>query len=293
MSRAETLRGWLFASPWILGFCAFTGLPLTLSLWYSFTNFDLINKAHWVGAANYIHLLHSHTFWVSMYDTAYYSIGVVVLQLALGLSIAMLLNFRSRASGLLRTIYYLPAVTSGVAVALLWGWLLDPTAGLIDQFLRLIGLPGPLWLGSPQWAKPAFILMSVWGIGPTIVLFIAALQGVQRDLIDAARVDGANAWRVFLNIVLPAISPMMLFVLVVSVIGSFQVFIPAYVLTGGGPVHSTYFAVLRIYQLAFQYLQFGQATAMAWLMVLVLLAITGIQFAISGRWVYYAGDHRR
>ncbi len=293
MSRAETLRGWLFASPWILGFCAFTGLPLALSLWYSFTSFDLIHKAHWVGLANYAYLLHSHTFWVSMYDTAYYSMGVVVLQLALGLSIAMLLNFRSRGSGLLRTIYYLPAVTSGVAVALLWGWLLDPTAGLIDQFLRSIGLPGPLWLGSPHWAKPAFILMSVWGIGPTIVLFIAALQGVRSELVDAARVDGATSWRVFLHIVLPAISPMMLFVLVVSVIGSFQVFIPAYVLTGGGPVHSTYFAVLRIYQLAFQYLQFGQATAMAWLMVLMLLAITGIQFALSGRWVYYAGDHRR
>lgn len=294
LRRREALFGYLFAAPWLLGFFFLTVGPIVASFILSFTSYTLVAPPQPVGVQNYVKLLGQDSlFWISIGNTVYYTLFTVPLSLAVALLLALLLNQPVRGVRVFRTIFYLPAVTSNVAVILLWGWLLNPNVGLINRALNLIGLPGPGWFASETWSKPGLILMALWSVGQGVVVYLAGLQAVPQSLYEAAAIDGAGPWRRFVHITVPGISPTIFFNLVLSVIASFQVFTPAFVLTQGGPLNSTLFYVLYMFQQGFQYLAMGYASAMAWILLLVVLMITLIQFALSGRWVYYEGEAKR
>lgn len=289
----RTIEGYLFALPWFIGFFGLLLGPMVASLFISFTKYDMVNFPHWVGLANFAQLFADHLFWVSLGDTAYYVMASVPSSILLALALAILLNQKVRGIGIYRTLFYLPSVTSSVAVALLWTWLFDPQLGLIDMILRAVGLPAPLWLGSITWAKPALVLMNLWSIGNSIVLFLAGLQGIPVDLYEAAYVDGAGKGRSFFAITLPMLSPTIFFVLIVSIIGASQIFTQAFVMTQGGPLNSTYFLLLYLYNEAFQYLRMGYAAAVSWVIFVLLLSFTLVQFRLAQRWVYYESGEGR
>lgn len=295
LSRAarRNIEGYLFALPWFVGFFALLFGPIVASLFISFTKYDMVSAPQWRGLSNYRTLFGDHLFWTSLGMTAYYVAAQAPSSIALALALAILLNQRLRGIGIFRTLFYLPSVTSGVAVALLWTWLFNPQIGLIDTFLRALGLPAPLWLGSVAWAKPALVLMSLWSIGTSLVLFLAGLQSIPADLYDAAHVDGAGAWRSFWAITIPMLSPTIFFIFIISIIGSSQIFTQAFVMTQGGPLNSTYFLLLYLYNEAFQYLKMGYASAVSWIIFLLLLAFTLVQFRLASRWVYYESGEGR
>jgi multiple sugar transport system permease protein len=288
----ETIWGYIFIAPWIAGFLIFAVGPIVASFVLSFTRYELIGSASWIGLENFHSLLvDDRLFWTSLYNTAYYTLFSVPLGIAVSLLLAMLLNRPLPGIGVYRTLFYLPVVSSGVAISLLWIWLFNPQFGLINHMLRLVGLPGPGWLVDPAWAKPALIFMSVWSVGGTVVIFLAGLQGVPRTLYEAAALDGAGAWRQFRHITVPMMSPVIFFNLIIGIIGSFQVFTQAYVMTGGGPQNATLFYVLYLFKQGFGLFRMGYAAAMAWLLFLIILVLTLLQMTLARRWVYYAsGD---
>jgi multiple sugar transport system permease protein len=285
----RNVTGYLFATPWFIGFFVFTAGPMLASLYLSFTDYDVTSSRNWVGLRNYVELTTDPLIRRSLGNTAYYSLLAVPLGIVTALFFAVLLNQGLPGTRLLRTIYFLPSVTSGVAVSLLWLWLLDPSYGAINDLLRSLGLRGPLWLQHPSSAKPALVLMSVWSIGNTIVIFLAGLQGIPQQLYEAAAIDGAGVLRRFWHITLPMMTPTIFFTLVMGVIGSFQVFTQAYVMTQGGPNNATLFYVYYLYQQAFAFVHMGYASAMAWLLFAIILALTLIVFRSATRWVYYEG----
>lgn len=276
------------ASPWIIGFLLFTLGPFLASLYFGFTNYDAIRPPVWIGLGNYQRMLFEDKhFWLSFNNTLYYTVLSVPLRLVLALFIAVLLNQGLPGQNLLRTAYYMPSVVSGVAASMLWLWLFDPTIGLINTFLSWFGIGGPAWLMDPHWSKPALVLMSMWGIGPQMVIFLAGLQGVPQELYEAAEVDGSGWLRRIRHITIPLITPSIFFNSVMGVIGSFQVFTAAYVMTAGGPANSTLFYVLYLFWNAFSYFRMGYASALAWVLFFVISVLTVIQFRMAGRWVYY------
>ena len=291
LADREARWGWFFIAPWIVGFLLFTAFPVATSLFLSFTQYELITAPNWVGANNYVDLFSAdRLFILSLYNTAYYVLFSVPLSIILAFVLSMLLNVKLHGMNFYRTVFYLPAVTSGVAVSLLWMWLFNPQFGLINFLLRSLGLPAPAWLVDPAWSKPAFIMMSLWGVGGTVVIFLAGLQGVPRSLYEAAQIDGANTWQCFWNITVPMMTPVIFFNLVMGMIGSFQVFTQAYVMTNGGPQDSTLFYMLYLFRQAFKLLRMGYAAAMAWILFIIILVLTLIQFRLADRWVYYEGD---
>ena len=291
--RLSIKRGFEFylsISPWLLGFLFFTGGPLVASFVLSFSEWDIISSFKWVGFRNYASMFTAdELFWISLRATAYYSFGSVPLRLILALFLATLLNQPIRGRNVLRTIYYLPSITSGIAVAILWQWIFNPQLGLLNSFLwGAFKIEGPSWIFSEEWVVPSFILMSLWSLGSPVVIFLAGLQGVPRELYEAAEVDGANLWRKFLSVTLPMISPVIFFNLVMGIIGSFQIFTSGFVMTQGGPLYASYFMVLYIYYSAFRDFKMGYASALAWALFAVILAFTLVQMRFSQRWVYYA-----
>lgn len=294
LRRREAWFGYLFAAPWLIGFFLLTLGPMVASLVLSFTDYTLVAPPDGVGLKNYGQLFHGDPlFWTSIGNTIYYTVFTVPLSMVVALLIALLLNQPVRGVRVFRTIFYLPAVTSSVAVVLLWGWLLNPNVGLVNRTLHLLGLPGPGWFSSETWSKPGLILLALWSVGQGMVVYLAGLQAVPQTLYEAAAIDGAGPVRRFRHITLPGISPTIFFNMILSIIASFQVFTPAFVLTQGGPLNSTLFYVLYMFQQGFQYLHMGYATAMAWVLLAIVLLITLVQFAFSGRWVYYEGEARR
>lgn len=290
----ETAWGYFFIFPWIVGFVIFTLGPVIASFLLSFTDYELILAPVWVGFKNYrILFTQDRLFLLSLYNTAYYTLFSVPLGVIMAFLLAMLLNVQLPGMKVYRTIFYLPTVTSGVAVSILWVWLFNPQFGLINYLLRSIGLPGPGWLVDTAWAKPAFILMSLWGVGGTAVIFLAGLQGVPRSLYEAAQIDGANTWQRFWHVTIPMMSSVIFFNLVMGVIGSFQVFTSAYVMTRGGPQNATLFYVLYLFKKGFGMLQMGYAAAMAWILFAIILALTLLQLRLADRWVYYEGQEGR
>lgn len=294
LRRREAWFGYLFAAPWLLGFFGLTLGPMLASLVLSFSDYTLVAPPHAVGLTNYDQLFrHDALFWTSIGNTLYYTVFTVPLSLVVALFLALLLNQPVRGVRVFRTIFYLPAVTSSVAVVLLWGWLLNPNVGLVNRGLNALGLPGPGWFSSETWSKPGLILLALWSVGQGMVVYLAGLQAVPQTFYEAAAIDGAGPVRRFWHITLPGISPTIFFNMILSIIASFQVFTPAFVLTQGGPLNSTLFYVLYMFQQGFQYLHMGYATAMAWVLLAIVLLITLVQFAFSGRWVYYEGEARR
>lgn len=283
----EAIEGYICISPWVLGFLLFTAGPIVASLYFSFGSYNMMSF-RWTGFANYERLFFKdQDFTLSLYNTVYYTVFSVPLRLIVALFIALLLNLNMRGMHVLRTVYYLPSITPAVAASVLWMWLFNPQYGLINALLAAVGLPTPGWLGDPAWAKPAFVLMSLWGIGGPMVIFLAGLQGIPEELYEAALVDGANQWHQFWSITVPMLSPTIFFNLIMGVIGSFQVFTQAYIMTGGGPLKATLFYVLLLFRHAFEYFQMGYAAAQAWVLFVIILVLTALQFRFIGSRVYY------
>jgi len=291
----RALEGYLFVSPWIIGFIVFTGGPIVASLIFSFCRYDVVTPAEWVGINNYKYMFtEDYLFWKSLYNTGYYALFSIPLRIIAALVIALLLNQKLMGIRWFRTMYYVPAVTSGVAVSLLWIWLFDPGLGLINIVLGKIGIRGPLWLQSEVWSKPALILMSLWGVGTIWVIYLAGLQGIDKQLYEAVDIDGGNWWEKFWHITLPMLSPAIFFTLIIGIIRSFQVFTQAYVMTQGGPKNSTLFYVYYLYLRGFRMLRMGSASSMAWILFILILVFTLIQFKFASKWVYYEiGPKRR
>jgi len=277
-----------FISPWIIGFVLFVIGPVISSFYLSFTNYSITSSAKFIGLKNYNDLLKDSLFWISLYNTIYYVIFFVPLGIIISFSLATLLNQNVKGLAIYRTIYYLPAVMPAVANAVLWIWLLDPQWGLINTVLNMmLGIQGPGWLASEQWSKPGIILMSLWGLGSWIVIYLAGLQGIPLQLYEAAEVDGATKLQKFFHITLPLMTPTIFFTLIIGLIGAFQIFTQAYIMTNGGPVNSTLFYALYLYRNAFNYLKMGYACSMAWILFVIVLILTIVQFKLSRRWVFY------
>lgn len=286
--RRQTLTGLLFLSPWLVGLLLFTAYPIAASFYYSLTDYTVLRPPRWVGFANYAYLLNGDEyFWrFAVFNTLYMFLELPV-SIVLGVGLAMLLNQRLRGMAVFRTIFYLPVLVPAVASALLWLWLLNPQYGLTNQALSRVGLSPLGWLSDPRWSKPAFILMDLWGVGGGMVIYLAALQGVPEHLYEAALLDGANAWQKFWHVTLPMISPVLFFSVIMGVIGTFQYFTQAFVMTHGGPELSTTFYALYLFANAFEYFRMGSACAMAWLLFGVTMIATLLVFRSSARWVYY------
>ncbi len=287
LSRNETIWGWTFVSPWIIGFFAFTALPIALSAWYSFTAYNIYQPPRFIGTANYTVLMTDPLFWTAMYNTFYYTFISVPLMMVIALFLALLLNTKLPGMGVFRTIYFLPSVLSGVGVALLWMWVFNPGSGLINSVLEIFGIRGPLWLHSPEWSKPAMIIMSLWGVGGVMVINLAGLQSIPGSLYDAAKIDGAGWWAQLRYVTIPMLSPTLFFNFITLTIGSLQIFTQAYVMTDGGPVNSTLFYVFYLFNTAFENLRMGYASAMAWILFLIIVGFSLFQIRMSRRWVYY------
>lgn len=290
LARREALAFYLFASPWIVGLVIWTAGPMIASLVLSLARYDVITPPQFVGLDNYVKMLTNDALvWQSLKVTAYYAVGSVPLGLVSALLLALLMNQRVRGIAAFRTIYYMPAVISGVPVALLWMWIFNPDFGIINNVLGAFGIQGPKWLFSEQWVIPAFILMSLWTIGAPMIIYLAGLQGIPQHLYEAAEIDGAGPWAKFANVTIPMISPIIFFNAIMGVIGSFQIFTPAYVMTQGGPDNASLFIGLYLYNNAFQFFQMGYASALAWLVFLIILALTLLVIRSSPYWVYYEG----
>ncbi len=297
--KRRTLTGYAFISPWIIGFLVFTAGPMLASLAISMNSWSLLSAPEWVGFENYSRLLTDDPlFWIGLGNTAFYVAASVPLGIAVALGLALLLNQPLRGMGFFRTAVYIPSITNIVAVSVLWLWIFNPEFGLLNAGLRLFGIHDILWLQDEHWSKPALIIMSLWSVGGSTIIFLAALQGIPHELYDAASLDGAGSVSTFFHITLPMISPALLFSLIIGIIGSFQVFAQAFVMTGtaqpgseGGPNNSTLFIVLYLYKKAFQEFKMGYAAAIAWLLFFIILAFTLTQTRLSRRWVYYeAGE---
>ena len=291
--RAATRTGLLFAAPWLIGFCVFFAYPVLASFYYSLCSYDAIRPPHFIGLENYRRLFfEDDLFWKSLSNTFYMVVFGLPVGLVASLSIAVLLNQKLRGIAFYRTIFYLPSITPVVATSILWLWLLNPEMGLINVGLSKIGIVGPAWLTDPAWAKPALILMSLWGAGGGMVIYLAALQDIPESLYEAASLDGAGTVTRFFHITLPMLTPVILFNLIMGLIGTFQYFTEAYVMTSGGPEDSTTFYALHLFNRAFLDFKMGYASAMAWILFVVTLAAALTVFKTSARWVFYSGEDR-
>ena len=287
----ETFWFYVFASPWILGFLIFYLGPMIASFWLSLTNYSVLLPTRFMGLSNYRAMFEDNLLGISIWNTAYYAALAVPTSMVAGLGLALVLNRGDlRGRSFFRSAFYVPAIMPLVAVSILWIWLLQPRFGLINTLLYFLSIKGPNWLGDPAWSKPGLVIMNLTGVGINMVIFLAALQGVPTHLYEAAELDGANRLRKFWHVTIPMISPAIFFVAVIGFINSFQVFTQAYIMTEGGPADSTLFYVLYLYRHAFNYFKMGYASAMAWLLFVVIVALTYIQFRLSLRWVYYGGQ---
>jgi len=292
LSQREAIEGFLYITPWLIGFAVFYAGPLIASLLFSFTSWDLLSPMRWIGSSNYQNMLKDELFFQALKVTTIYSIFAVPLQLTVSLILAMLLNAKIKFISAFRTSYYVPTILPAVVTAILWRWIFNPEIGLINLFLKALGLRGPEWLTSPHWALPALIIMSLWSIGSSIIIFLGGLQGVPDYLYEAAELDGANLWEKFKNVTFPMISPVFFFNLIIGIIDSFQVFTYPYIMTRGGPEYATLFYVLYLYQNAFQYFKMGYASSLAWVLFLIILLLTLLQTLLSKKWVFYFGGEQ-
>jgi multiple sugar transport system permease protein len=293
-TRREALEGYLSISPWLIGFLLLTLGPILASVYFSFTQWTITRPAEWIGFDNYVRMFtRDPLFWQSLKVTSLFVLMSLPLKLVCGLGLSLLLNLKVRGMNVYRTIFYIPAVISGVAVSLMWLWLLHPDTGIINTLLDLIGIQGPGWFWDPRWALPSVALMSVWSVGGSAVIYLAGLQNIPPHLYEAAEIDGAGVWQRFWRITIPLLTPTLFFQLVVEMIGAFKTFTQAFVITKGGPLKATYFYLFYFYEEAFQNFNMGYASALALILMLVILVITIFLNYTSDRWVYYEGEEGR
>ena len=279
-----------FLSPWLIGFFGFTLVPVVLSFYYSLCDYSLIQPPLFKGFANYRTLALDPVFWKVLRITFGFALVALPLGVFAAISVAMLLNSKISGVRIYRTIVFLPSLVPAVAAAMVWLWLFNTKLGLINNMLIAIGINNPpAWLDSEQWALPALVLMSFWGIGNTVVIYLAGLQDVPRDLYEAADIDGASRLRKVWHVTLPLISPVIFFNLIMAIIGTLQTLATPLIMTGGGPARSTYFYTMYLYDNAFKYLKMGYASALAWVLLLIVLALTALTAWSGKRWVHYQG----
>ncbi len=292
--RREAVEGFLLISPWLLGFIIWTAGPMIASFVMIFLNWDIVSPATFAGLDNVKTMIAGdELFWLTLYNTAFYTFIAVPLHVLGALILALMMTVQTRGIHYYRLVYYLPSIIPSAANAILWLWVFNPQFGVANEVLTWFDLPTPLWLTDPNYAKPAFIVMSMWSLGGAMIIFLAGLQGVPQELYEAARVDGTRWYHELRFITIPMISHVVFFNLVLQLIGSFQVFTAAYIMTNGGPQNATLFLVLYIYRNAFQFFQMGYASTMAWALFAIVLALTLIQFKVAGRWVFYEGGDRK
>ena len=296
LQRSELRAALLFISPWIIGFCWFQLYPILASIRYSFTDYNMMQPPVWIGLSNYQHLFTSDDlFRKSLLNTAVYTLFSVPLDLIVAFFFALLLNMNIPGRAFFRTAFYFPAIIPSVATAILWTMLLNAQGGLVNVGLGYLGIGAIPWLTSPTWTMPSLILLSVWGIGPTVVIFLAGLQDVPRDLYDAAQLDGAGPVRLVRDVTIPMISPVILFNLIIGIIGALQVFAQPFVIFGqntsgsgyGGPLNSVLMYSVQLYNVAFVQFQMGYASAMAWILFVIIFALSLISMRLSTRYVHY------
>lgn len=291
--RSESAAFYLFISPWLIGLVALTLGPMLFSLYASFTRWDGVHSPHFIGLTNYrVMFTGDPDFLPSLGRTFYYAAARVVVGVCLALLLAAMVNVRLPGRSLFRSIYFLPTVVTGVPIFVVWTWMFDPTNGIFNYLLSKVGLHGPEWLASPHWAMPALIVMSLTATGGAMVVFLAGLQGIPAELYEAATTDGAGWWTRFRHITVPMLSPVILFNVIMGIISALQVFAEPFVMTGGGPVHSTYVFGLYLYDEAFNYFSFGYASAMAWVLLVITVVLSGLVLWFARGRVYYAGGEQ-
>jgi len=300
ISQRETLWGYIFISPWLIGFIIFTLGPMIASLFLSLTRYNITSPPVFIGLQNYIKLFAGDPrFWHSLGVTVKFALVAIPLSLVIGFALAVLLNQNVPGVSFWRTVYYLPSVIAGVAVAILWGLIFNPRFGILNWLLSLVGIDGPGWLASPDWAVPALVIMSLWSVGGGMIIYLAGLQSIPTALYEAAELDGANSSQKMFYITIPLMSPVIFYNLVIGIIATFQYFTEVYVITAtadtglGGPLESTLFYNVYLYSNAFRYLNMGYASALAWILFLIVLVLTLLVFRSSALWVYYEGEVRK
>ena len=285
----KNLTIFAFTSPWVIGFLSFGIYPIIISFYYSLCQYDVLREPMFIGLENYRTILYEDAyFWKTIWNTLYYTIFRVPINIFLSLLIAILLNRTLKASGLIRATFFLPSLISGVALSVIWIWIFNPQIGLLNTILAFFGLKGPLWLQDENWSKLSLVIMSTWSIGGgRMLVFLAALQNVNPNLYEALKLDGGNDLQCFWHITLPLISPVIFLWSVIEVIASMQIFTEAFIMTKGGPLESTLFYNLYLYNQAFENFNMGYASALAWILLVITLIITLAQFRLSKKYVYY------
>ncbi|WP_373711750.1 carbohydrate ABC transporter permease [Jeotgalibaca porci] len=290
----EKLTPYLFISPWLIGFFAFTAGPLALSLVMSFYDWPVIGESTFIGLGNYIRMFTQDSqFWDSLGLTLKFAVIFVPLNMIIPLVLAMLIATNVKGSNLFRVIFYIPSVVSGVAVAIIWGWILDSNNGILNYILSLVGIDGPLWLQDPKWAIVAIVIASAWGVGNMMLIFYTDIKSIPSSYYEAAVIDGATPLQQFFKITIPIITPTILFNLVTSTISALQQLTLVILLTGGGPMKSTYFYGLFVYENAFKHHRLGYASANAWVMFFIILGMTAVIFKSSSAWVFYENEVKK
>jgi len=293
MRLREAVEGYIFLLPWLVGYIAFSAGPILASAYLSFTKYNVLMPPTFIGFHNYAYALTKDDLFIpAILKTFYYAILVVPLAIVLSLAIALLLNQKLAGTPFWRTMFFLPTLTPVVAAAILWRWMLQPDVGLVNYLLAQVGVKGPQWLSSIEWAIPSLALIGLWTSvgGAQMIIFLAGLQNVPQDLIEAAEIDGAGALRRFIHVTLPLVSPTIFFNLILGIIFSLRTFDVAFVATNGGPARATWFISIHIYQNAFVSFDMGYASALSWMFFIIVLLVTFLQFRGSGGWVFYAGE---
>lgn len=296
-ARREAAVFYLTISPWLIGFLIFTVIPMAISLYLSFTRWNVLTAPQWIGVQNYVDMFtNDPDFYQSLKVTAIFTITSVPLQMLVALLLAILLNQATRAVGFFRTAFYIPSIVASVASAVLWTWIFNPRFGPVNGLLRSLGMATPQWFNDPRYALIALIIMSSWGVGGQMLIFLAGLKGIPRSLYEAAEVDGAGSLTRFFRITLPMLSPTIFFNLIMSMIGAFQTFDSAFVISTaragqiGAPLKSTLFYLLHLYEEGFKFLNMGYASALAWVLFIIILAVTLVINRSSQSWVFYGGE---
>lgn len=289
--RREAIEGYISLLPWMLGFIGFTAIPIGVSVYVSLTQWTGIEPPQWIGFNNYVRMFtNDPLFWQALKVTVGFVLLSLPLKLVLGLGLALLLNLKIPGMNFFRTVFYIPAVISGVAVSLMWMWLMQPDTGVVNTMLYFAGIQGPQWFWDPDWALPSVALMSIWKVGGSAIIYLAGLQNIPAHLYEAAEIDGAGPWARFWRITLPLLTPTLFFQLIIEMIDSFKVFTEAFVITRGGPLKATYFYLLYFYEEAFRNFNLGYASALALVLTIIILLTTIFVNYTSKRWVYYESE---